>query len=133
MTDVVRCTLFQDFVTEQFHHISTYLGAVLRSHQPEPGENDSYSRAKTEHIQVGDINIVYKRFGQGKSILLICGASQTKDVWEPTLLSKLASTNHTVIVFDNRGIGETTIGAKPFSIEQFANDTSGLRFRKKWM
>jgi pimeloyl-ACP methyl ester carboxylesterase len=42
------------------------------------------------------------------------------------LLSQLAATNHTVIVFDNRGIGETTVGTKPFSIEQFANDTAGL-------
>jgi pimeloyl-ACP methyl ester carboxylesterase len=31
-----------------------------------------------------------------------------------------------VIVFDNRGIGETTVGTQPFSIEQFANDTAGL-------
>jgi pimeloyl-ACP methyl ester carboxylesterase len=31
-----------------------------------------------------------------------------------------------VIVFDNRGIGETTVGTKPFSIEQFANETAGL-------
>jgi pimeloyl-ACP methyl ester carboxylesterase len=38
----------------------------------------------------------------------------------------LAATNHTVIVFDNRGIGENTVGTKPFSIEQFANDTAGL-------
>jgi pimeloyl-ACP methyl ester carboxylesterase len=43
------------------------------------------------------------------------------------LLSQLAAaTNHTVIVFDNRGMGETTVGTKPFSIEQFANDTAGL-------
>ena len=89
-------------------------------------DNNPYITAKTEHIQVGDINIAYKKFGQGKPILLISGTSQTKDAWEPTLLSKLAATNHTVIVFDNRGIGETTIGAKPFSIEQFANDTAGL-------
>jgi pimeloyl-ACP methyl ester carboxylesterase len=75
---------------------------------------------------VGDINIAYKRFGQGKPILFISGTSQTKDAWEPTLLLQLAATNHTVIVFDNRGIGETTVGTKPFSIEQFANDTAGF-------
>ena len=38
----------------------------------------------------------------------------------------MVATNRTVIIFDNRGIGETTVGTKPFSIEQFANDTAGL-------
>jgi pimeloyl-ACP methyl ester carboxylesterase len=42
-----------------------------------------------------------------------------------TLLETLAS-NHTVIIFNNRGIGNTTSGSEQFSIEQFANDTAGL-------
>jgi pimeloyl-ACP methyl ester carboxylesterase len=89
-------------------------------------DDNAYTRAQTEHVQVGDINIAYKRFGEGKPILFIAGTSQTKDAWEPTVLSELAATNHTVIVFDNRGMGETSVGTKPFSIEQFANDTAGL-------
>ena len=47
------------------------------------------------------------------------------DAWEPSILIDL-SRNHTVIIFDNRGVGNTTIGTKPFSIQQFANDTVGL-------
>jgi pimeloyl-ACP methyl ester carboxylesterase len=43
----------------------------------------------------------------------------------PILLNTL-SKNHTVIVFDSRGIGNTTAGSKPFSFQQFANDTAGL-------
>ena len=39
---------------------------------------------------------------------------------------KELSSNHTVIVFDNRGVGNTTTGNKPFSIHQFANDAAGL-------
>ena len=106
-----------------FHYVSQFAW----SQQPqEPAQDNAYSRAQTEHVQVGDINIAYKRFGQGKPILFISGTSQTKDAWEPTLLSQLAATNHTVIVFDNRGMGETTVGTQPFSIEQFANDTAGL-------
>jgi pimeloyl-ACP methyl ester carboxylesterase len=103
----------------------TYQFAWGQSREPAL-DNNPYTTAPTEHVQVGDINIAYKRFGQGKPILFISGTSQTKDAWEPTLLSELAATNHTVIVFDNRGIGETTVGTKPFSIEQFANDTAGL-------
>ena len=36
------------------------------------------------------------------------------------------SSNHTVIVFDPRGVGNTTIGSKPYTIQQLANDTAGL-------
>jgi pimeloyl-ACP methyl ester carboxylesterase len=92
----------------------------------QPAQDTAYATANTQHAQVGDINIAYKMFGQGKPILLISGIGQTKEAWDPSLLSNLTATNHTVIVFDNRGIGETTIGTQPFSIEQFANDTAGL-------
>jgi pimeloyl-ACP methyl ester carboxylesterase len=46
-------------------------------------------------------------------------------MWSPTLLNEL-SANRTVIIFDNRGVGESTVGTKEFSISQFANDTIGL-------
>jgi pimeloyl-ACP methyl ester carboxylesterase len=76
-------------------------------------------------IHIGDIDIAYKIFGKGDPILLINGYSQSMDNWDPILLERLAS-NHTVIIFDNRGIGNTTSGEKGFSIVQFANDTAGL-------
>ncbi|MGB8027931.1 MAG: alpha/beta hydrolase, partial [Nitrososphaeraceae archaeon] len=63
--------------------------------------------------------------GNGSPILLINGFSAPLDFWDPTLISKLAS-NHTVITFDNRGIGNTTSGNKQFSIQQFADGTSRL-------
>lgn len=80
---------------------------------------------ETKKIHIGDIDIAYKMFGNGKPVLLINGFSAPLDFWDPILLANLAS-NHTVIVFDNRGIGNTTSGIKKFSISQFANDTAGL-------
>jgi pimeloyl-ACP methyl ester carboxylesterase len=47
------------------------------------------------------------------------------DAWDPTILRDLSS-KHTVIIFDNRGVGNTTAGTKPFSIIQFANDIASL-------
>src|SRR5215210_4578960 len=44
---------------------------------------------------------------------------------DPIFLKGL-SANHTVIVFDNRGIGNTTVGSKNFTIDQFAADSVGL-------
>ena len=80
----------------------------------------------SKKVHVGDIDIAYKIFGKGDPILLINGYTHSMDNWDPTLLERLAS-NHTVIIFNNRGIGNTTSGENRFfSIAQFANDTAGL-------
>ncbi len=80
----------------------------------------------SKKVHVGDIDIAYKIFGKGDPILLINGYTHAMDNWDPTLLERLAS-NHTVIIFNNRGIGNTTSGENRFfSIAQFANDTAGL-------
>jgi pimeloyl-ACP methyl ester carboxylesterase len=76
-------------------------------------------------VQVGDIEIAYKMLGKGDPILLVSGASADMNAWDPSTIRDLSS-NHTVIVFDNRGVGNTTIGSKPYTIEQLANDTAGL-------
>jgi pimeloyl-ACP methyl ester carboxylesterase len=44
----------------------------------------------------------------------------------PPSLLKVLSSNHTVIVFDQRGIGNSTVGSKPYTYQQLADDTVGL-------
>jgi pimeloyl-ACP methyl ester carboxylesterase len=78
-----------------------------------------------EKVRVGDIDIAYKMFGKGDPVILHSGASDNMDAWDPALLSKLSS-NNTVIVFDYRGIGNTTSGTEPYSVQVLANDTAGL-------
>ena len=78
-----------------------------------------------EKVHVGDIEMAYKMFGKGDPILLIPALGMSMDGWDPTILRELSS-NHTVIIFDNRGVGNTTAGTKQFSIQQFANDSAGL-------
>jgi pimeloyl-ACP methyl ester carboxylesterase len=85
----------------------------------------SINNIATKKVKVGDIDISYKMFGKGQPLLLIPGFSMTMDGWDPIVLDKLSS-NHTIIIFDNRGIGDTTAGIKNPSIQQFANDTAGL-------
>lgn len=79
----------------------------------------------TKKVHVGDIDIAYKTLGKGDPILLISPAQADMNAWEPSTLGQLSS-NYTVIVFDNRGVGNTTTGSRPFSVQQFANDTAGL-------
>ncbi len=76
-------------------------------------------------IDVADISIGYSVFGSGYPLLLIMGYGSTMNLWEPGLISKLAS-RFKVIIFDNRGIGSSEIGTNTFSIEQFCEDTSGF-------
>lgn len=80
-------------------------------------------------VPVGDIDVGYKMLGSGKPLLLIPGFSMTMDMWDPFMIEKL-STNHTVILFDNRGMGSTVATThednKNYSIEQLANDASAL-------
>jgi pimeloyl-ACP methyl ester carboxylesterase len=63
--------------------------------------------------------------GKGDPILLFNGASDVMDGWDPSFLGILSS-NHTVIAFDSRGLGNTTMGSKPYTSQQLATDAAGL-------
>ena len=78
-----------------------------------------------EKVRVGDIEMAYKMFGKGDHIILHNGASENMNAWDPSFLTGLSS-NHTVIIFDSRGIGNTTAGTEPYSIKLLGNDTAGL-------
>ena len=76
-------------------------------------------------VHVGDIDVAYKMFGKGEPIILLNGAGEDMDAWDPSFLKELAS-NHTVIVYDLRGVANTTLGSRSYSFQQLANDTAGL-------
>ena len=78
-----------------------------------------------EKVHVGDIDVAYKVFGKGDPIILFNGASDGMDAWDPSFLTGLSS-NHTVIAFDSRGIGNTTLVPNHILMQQLANDTAGL-------
>jgi pimeloyl-ACP methyl ester carboxylesterase len=80
---------------------------------------------QAKKVHVGDIDIAYKMLGKGDPILLFNGASDGMDAWDPSLL-RILSSNHTVIAFDSRGIGNTTAGSKPYTYQQLVNDSAGL-------
>jgi alpha/beta hydrolase family protein len=88
---------------------------------------DAIDNMPAKKVKMRDIDVAYKQLGRDrdKPIVLITGCCTTMDMWSPTLLKELSS-NRTVIIFDKRGPGESTIGTREFSINQFANDTAGL-------
>jgi pimeloyl-ACP methyl ester carboxylesterase len=79
-------------------------------------DSPNIQNISVKKVQVGDIDIAYKMLGKGDPILLMMGASSDMNPRKPSTLSELSS-NHTVIVFDDRGVGNTITGSKPFSIQ----------------
>jgi alpha-beta hydrolase superfamily lysophospholipase len=110
--------------------------SFLSSSQSSSPPSSSFQQSKaaiidnitSQKVAVGDIDMAYKQFGKNnaKPIILITGLGATMDTWSPLLLDQLISSNYSVIIFDNRGMGNTTTGTKQFSISQFAKDTAGL-------
>ena len=127
---IMASTLIIIFLLVMFIPVITMTATHLvngQSNQSNFNVTDSLNvqNISTKKVHVGDIDIAYKTFGRGAPILLISGSGNVMDVWPSHFLKELAS-NHTVIIFDNRGVGNTTAGTRPFSIGQFANDTVGL-------
>lgn len=88
-------------------------------------KNSLLDETYTFTVKVHDIDIAYKLLGTGDPIILIMGFGGSMNNWDTTLLKQL-SLHNTTIIFDNRGIGHTSCGARNFSIYQFANDVAGL-------
>jgi pimeloyl-ACP methyl ester carboxylesterase len=88
-------------------------------------ESLAADEAEIKTVQVGDIEVAYKVLGDRYPLVMIMGYSGTMSLWDPQFLEDLAS-RYQVIVFDNRGMGDTTAGTEEFTMEQFAEDTVGL-------
>ncbi len=77
-------------------------------------------------VKVNDISMYYEvHGGAGSPLILIMGLGATKLGWPLPFVERLA-TKHRVVVFDNRGAGQTDKPAEPYSMAQFAADTVGL-------
>jgi pimeloyl-ACP methyl ester carboxylesterase len=67
----------------------------------------------------------YRELGSGSPLLLIMGVGGSMDAWQPSFLATLA-TDHTVVVFDNAGVGETASLGTPLTVTEMANQTSAF-------
>jgi pimeloyl-ACP methyl ester carboxylesterase len=81
--------------------------------------------APTLIASTSDGAVGYREVGTGSPILLIMGFSGSMDDWAPSFVDALA-TRHTVVVFDNAGIGDTAAVRSPLSISAMATQTSAL-------
>jgi pimeloyl-ACP methyl ester carboxylesterase len=73
---------------------------------------------------INGINMFYREQGEGPPLLCIAGLGATHEFWLP--LTALLAADYHVVVFDNRGIGETDDPESPVSIGQLADDAVAL-------
>jgi len=76
--------------------------------------------------RVNEITMYYEVHGDnGSAVVLICGYHCTKVDWPLSHVSRLAA-DHRVVIFDNRGVGQTDKPTTPYSMLQFASDVVRL-------
>jgi pimeloyl-ACP methyl ester carboxylesterase len=75
------------------------------------------------HTSAGPVG--YREVGAGSPLLLVMGLGGSIDDWQPYFVATLAA-HHTVVVFDNAGIGQTAALASPLTITAMANQASAL-------
>jgi pimeloyl-ACP methyl ester carboxylesterase len=75
------------------------------------------------HTAAGAVG--YREVGTGSPLLLVMGLSGSMDDWQPYFISTLAH-HHTVVAFDNAGVGQTAALPSPLTITAMANQASAL-------
>ena len=72
----------------------------------------------------GDITLYYEQHGQGPDLVLIGGLTSDHQIWRSAL--RTFSQHYRVLIFDNRGAGQSSSPDYPYTIEMMANDTLNL-------
>lgn len=74
--------------------------------------------------KINDIDMYYEEYGKGFPLVLVPGFSADHLLW--STITESLSALYRVIIFDNRGSGQSSITNPPYSINQLANDVEQL-------
>ncbi len=75
-------------------------------------------------ITTNGLTLAYETHGSGEPLVLISGIGY--DRWQWHKMAPGLAEHFTVIVFDNRGVGQTDKPAGPYTAQLLADDTAGL-------
>lgn len=86
----------------------------------------SIAAAPVRTVKAGQGRIGYRSVGKGPAVVFVMGLSGTMDAWAPSFVDRVAASGHRVVIFDNEGIGRTTLGKGTLTIKRMAGDTASL-------
>lgn len=75
-------------------------------------------------IKVNNINMYYETYGSGEPIVFICGFTADHLMWQ-NIVNNFAK-QYQVIIFDNRGVGQSDSPNYPYTVDMMADDAVGL-------
>lgn len=79
-----------------------------------------------KHVEVNGVKLAYYTRGQGRPLVMINGFLSSMSLWDPALLKDLEA-HHTLILYDNRGVGLSTDTVENnTTIPQMADDAAAL-------
>jgi pimeloyl-ACP methyl ester carboxylesterase len=102
--------------------------ATLAVAAPAAAQTAAPTSFPLETAKVDGATIAYRDINPtagGTPLVMICGYGLTMAEWDPTFVETIAG-NRRVIVFDNRGIGNSSGPVKGLTIAEMARDTAGL-------
>lgn len=76
-------------------------------------------------VNVGPLELDYELRGEGPPLLMINGYRRSRVVWMEPILAALEG-HFRMVLFDNRGTGQSDKPQDGYSIEAFADDCAGL-------
>lgn len=75
-------------------------------------------------VLVNDLNFHYELHGKGHPLVLISGYSCDDTIWAP--VRDALAEHFQLLLFDNRGVGQSDYPHAPFTVEDMAADTLGI-------
>jgi pimeloyl-ACP methyl ester carboxylesterase len=101
------------------------VASASASAAPPPVSFASVTSAPIHALRFPWGRIGYRSVGHGSPLVLIMGLAGNIDDWPPSLIAALAQ-HRRVIVFDNEGIGLSTLRPGALTITRMADDTASL-------
>jgi pimeloyl-ACP methyl ester carboxylesterase len=108
-------------------HLAALAGACAMAGAPAAAHAAGVAAtAPTQTARIGRQKIGYRSIGRGRPVVFIQGVAGTIDGWPPSFLDKVAARGHRVVVFDNEGVGRSTLRPGTLTIRRMAQDTARL-------